>query len=505
MPKSIQESVEDSSIWLEKNPKISKYPVLSQSASTDVVVIGGGIHGVIATYLLASAGLKVTLLEKNRLGEGDTGYTTAFISYLLDLDLQTIVSHLGESRAKILADALLGGIKTLNRLVTTEKILCDFETVPLSIAAEDEKGAGFLKREADTAKRLGLDVSFSQVDKFALKNQGLLKAEGSAKFHPLKFVGGLAAKATDQGALIYEQTAVEKIVHGKSVKVQTKAGTITAGYLVAATGSPINSPLFLQSKTIPTKTYVIAGKLPKGTLAPGLYLDTHSPYHYLRIDEGKTRDNFCLGGEDHPLETPRKAHEVYSNLESFLKNNLTAELSVTHRWDGVILTSVDGLPYIGRHPFFGNEFVGTCYGGDGMIFGTLSAIINSDLILGKENKAAKLLSPRRLTGLGRLFKRGLALSKSIVVGKMKNDQTDPAALTAGEGIVIDRGGKKLAISKDESGKVTALSAICTHMNCTVGWNKDQGTWDCPCHGSRFKRDGQVLHGPAVKPLEPHKI
>jgi Rieske Fe-S protein len=74
------------------------------------------------------------------------------------------------------------------------------------------------------------------------------------------------------------------------------------------------------------------------------------------------------------------------------------------------------------------------------------------------------------------------------------------AVKRGQGKVIERDGKRIAAYRAMDGSVTLRSAICTHMGCSVGWNGAERTWDCPCHGSRFKPTGDVISGPAETPL-----
>lgn len=494
-------SIKKTSIWHDSSHKPQSFPPLKENITTDIAIVGGGIHGIVAAYLLAKAGKQVTLVEQDKLCSGDTGYTTAFISYVIDESLSDLVKTFGKEKAQEAWQACQYTISQLTKIIQKENIDCDFEETSLTLYATTEDEKEYLKQESKLAQELGFKTSFNVDNKLPLKNQGYVAFPHNAKFHPLKFLSGLIKKASDIGVTFYEQTAVQNIDHGEKITLHTDKATITANYLIAATGAPINSPMLLQAKIKPTNTYVIAGTLPKKTLNSGLYIDVQTPYHYLRIDNDKDEDTFILGGEDHPTGEKKNTDEVYDRLEEYLKTSLTSNFTVTHHWGGQILTSLDGLPYIGHHPLYHNEMVGMCFSGDGMPFGILAAIINTDLILGKENVYTKLFAPGRFSGFVEFIKHGIDISQSMVSGYLPAEKKEFSSLEPGDAAVIDYQGKKIAVRRNKEGKILAISAVCTHMGCIVNWNKAQETWDCPCHGSRFTADGTVFRGPATKPLE----
>lgn len=104
------------------------------------------------------------------------------------------------------------------------------------------------------------------------------------------------------------------------------------------------------------------------------------------------------------------------------------------------------------------------------------------------------------TPLLTLLKQGLSFPKHFIEGRMQQPTTTSQELQPGEGALIDRDGQKVAAYKTADGRIVALSPICTHMGCTVGWNGNEKTWDCPCHGSRYDKEGKVIQGPATKDL-----
>lgn len=491
----------ETSVWMDELKHTPRYPQLEKKAETDVLIVGGGIHGIVSAYLLSKAGKKVMLIEKDRLCSGDTGYTTAFVSYAIDKQLVSLAKTFGEKTAQKTWHSCQSAIDLLEEIITTEQIDCDFERTDLTMYAAKSQDMEDLEKEHQFAKKLGFETKLEPANAISIKNCGSLVIPQSAKFHPTKFLSALADIAVAQGATIYEQTTARKIHHGSIVILETDQAIISANQIIVATGTPINSPFFLQSKIKPTNTYVIGGTLEKDSIKPGLYIDTQSPYHYLRVDAGTTSDHFMLGGEDHSTGEQKETDTLFKNLSEHLHSHISKNAQVTHQWSGQILSSLDGLPYIGRHPFFHNEFVGTCFGGDGMPFGILAAKINTNLILGKQHESASLFRPGRLNGVGEMMKKGWAITKHMITGYLSGKDQNIDSLEPNEGMIITKNGKKLAVSKDQDGKVTIVSAVCTHMGCIVKWNKAQQSWDCPCHGSQFSKEGNVLRGPATIPLK----
>jgi Rieske Fe-S protein len=103
--------------------------------------------------------------------------------------------------------------------------------------------------------------------------------------------------------------------------------------------------------------------------------------------------------------------------------------------------------------------------------------------------------------VGTLLSQMMNFPGRFIKGRLIKPKTGLNQLKNGEGGIVDFDGKRIAAYKDEAGKVYSFSPVCRHLGCIVGWNGTEKTWDCPCHGSRYKYDGTVIHGPAAKDLE----
>jgi nitrite reductase/ring-hydroxylating ferredoxin subunit len=192
-------------------------------------------------------------------------------------------------------------------------------------------------------------------------------------------------------------------------------------------------------------------------------------------------------------------------LRKWVEYHFDIGARVITRWSGQIMEPADGLAYIGRNPADDkNVYIITGDSGHGLTHGTLGAILIRDLMFGHKNDWEKLYDPSRLhlRSLGHYIKEAAQSTAPYADWLSEGDVDSPQEIEAGEGAVIRDGLSKVAVYKDEMNRVHCFSAVCSHLGGCVRWNSAEKTWDCPCHGSRFDRFGQVINGPAMKPLSP---
>jgi Rieske Fe-S protein len=234
-----------------------------------------------------------------------------------------------------------------------------------------------------------------------------------------------------------------------------------------------------------------------------LYWDTADPYHYVRLQ----RDVLIVGGEDHKTGQEDDAYDRFAYLESWARERFPIG-DAEYKWSGQVMEPVDGLAYIGRNPGDkGHILVTTGDSGQGMTHGTIAGILLTDLILGRPNPWESLYDPSRKS----LRSAAEYVKENVNVAKQYLDYVSPGEVDSvdeirpGHGALVREGLAKLAVFRDDHGAVHALSAVCPHLGCIVHWNTLEGTWDCPCHGSRFDTDGRVLNGPAAVGLERREV
>lgn len=486
------------SYWL-RSASIPEYPALGRNLTVDVAVIGGGITGITTAYLLKASGLSVALVERDRLARVDTGNTTAHLTMVTDLQLNELVKNFGQEVARAVWDAGHIAIDQIESHIEVEDIECDFKRVPgyLHEAIEGEGATrDELEEVADLARELGFEASFVEsVPHF--KRAGVRFGE-QALFHPRKYLAGLSRTIPGNGSHIFANTSADEIT-ADPLSVKCGEFAITCDYVVIAT----HTPLMGKRKLALYSSYVVAGLVPTGTLPHGLYWDTAEPYHYVRVEPrlNQGADYVLFGGEDHKTGQVDDTRKCYDALEAKART-LLPSFQLTDRWSGQVIETNDGLPYIGETS--DRQFVATGYAGNGMTFGTIAAMMARDAALGRVNPWKDLFAIDRTKlggGTSDYVKENKDYLYYLVRDRFAATQgASVRVLKRGEGKVLNVNGQRAAAYRDERGTVIIRSAICTHMGCEVRWNKAEATWDCPCHGSRFRTDGSVLSGPAESPL-----
>jgi glycine/D-amino acid oxidase-like deaminating enzyme len=400
-------------------------PSLSEDITVDVAIIGGGISGVTAAYLLAKKGKKVVVLESDQIGGVATSRTTAFITRSLDMDTKDLISSMGEDNARNILSSHQHAIDVIERIISSEDIECEFVRTNNYLYAPEDDDFKALEEEHDSLNKLGLPSTLSHEPTPGFKNAGSLAIPDQAKFHPLKYLFGLAEAAKKEGALLYEESRVTHIDIPKQADdlytLQTKGGIVTSQYVLSATHLPFeeHQPISLYFRKGLYKTYIMEVEIPKEMLPEGTYEDTRNPYHYFRIDPQEDHDRMIVGGEDHRADIEVSEDKNFAALEEFVKETLQdSSYTVARRWTGPIVEPVDGIAFIG--PIHEGErlLYGTGYSGNGMTHGTLAAELWCDTIMGATNQYADLYRPfsvRRalLRGRDYIEELGAALKNSF--------------------------------------------------------------------------------------------
>jgi glycine/D-amino acid oxidase-like deaminating enzyme/nitrite reductase/ring-hydroxylating ferredoxin subunit len=472
-----------------------------------VLIIGGGITGLTAAYLLAKAGKQVCLLERARLGGGDTGCTTAHLTHVTDVRFPKLVSTFGRDGARLAWEGGAAAINTIEEIVRREAIDCEFRRVPGFLHApleSDRNEAKDLEKDCRLANEAGFAATF--LPSIPQIGKPGVRFPNQAKFHPMRFIAGLATAVKNAGGRIFEESeATEFSEDPRTVKANGKQ--IECEYIVVATHVPVVGETgmvgaaLLQTKLTSYSSYAIGARIPKGVFPVASFWDTSDPYFYLRIDRTNRGDYAIFGGEDHKTGQAHDLESRFRRLESRLKR-LIPEAKVDCRWSGQVVETHDGLPYIGETAK--GQFAATGFAGNGMTFGTLAAMMACDAALGRQNPWQQLFAVdrKKIRGVWDFVKENFDypyyLLRDRFTGAHGGSTRD---VKRGEGKVLKVNGDRVACSRDDDGKLTCVSAICTHMGCVVHWNEAEKTWDCPCHGSRFQMTGEVLAGPAEAPLE----
>lgn len=445
------------SIW-SKTCKRKKRPALSGEIRADVAVIGGGITGILTAWQLEQAGIRTVILEADQIGGGQTKNTTAKITSQHGMFCNRFLEKKGEEKAKNYVQANQDAVEEYKRIVREEGIDCDLTECDSYVYSSDKEK---LRKETEA-------VRFPH----------------QASFHPLKFLEALARNLT-----VYEDTLVTEV---RGHQVKTLCGSVKADKIIFAAHFPfINFPGMYFARMHQERSYVIA-------------LETEESLEGMYIGDGKESLSFrqydkylLLGGQAHRTGENRTGGQ-YEKLKKAAEE-IYSQSQVTACWSAQDCITADRIPFIGGYSEEQPDwYVATGFQKWGMSSAMVSAMLLRDMICGRENPYADVFTPSRFSA--EEFPQIIKDSGKAVKGLTKRFFHLPGEtadrLLRGHGAVADTPQGKAGVYKTEEGKLCQVNIVCPHMGCELNWNPEELTWDCPCHGSRFDREGNLIDGPA---------
>jgi len=489
------------SVWAA-TAKLPSYSPLTHDTAADVCVIGAGIAGLTTAYLLTEVGKTVVVLDDGAVGSGQTGMTTAHLVNALDDRFFELERYHGERGSRLAAESHTAAVDRIERIVSRERIDCDFARLDGYLFCAPEHDEAYLDRELAAIHRAGLyNVAKTGRAPLEFDTGPCLRFPNQAQFHPLKYLAALAEAIERAGGRIFTGTHATKIEGGKHATVSAQGGTVKAGSIVVATNTPVNDLVVVHTKQAPYMTYVIGARVPRDSVTQALYWDTGDPYHYIRLQPRVDADHDLLivGGEDHKTGQADDIPERHPRLERWARERFPSMREVAYQWAGQVMEPHDGLAFIGHNPLDAeNVYTVTGDSGNGMTHGTIAGMLITDLILGRNNPWATLYDPGRVTlrATGAFAKETVNMAAQYADWVTGGDVGSVDEIAKDSGAVVRRGALKVAVYRDATGELHERSAVCPHLGCIVAWNPSEKTWDCPCHGSRFSKFGDVINGPA---------
>lgn len=487
---------------------------LQHDVETDVLVIGGGISGLTSAYCLLKEGISVVLVEDGFIGSGESGRSTAHISYALDDRYSEIAKAFGEEKARLATQSHIAALEWINQIVLTENIDCNFKRIPGYLFPNEKDNKVSLEKEFEATRKVGLNTQMlTQVPGMtAEEDNWCIKFPEQGQFHPMKYYRGLADAIIRMGGKIYTETKATGISkHG----AKANGFEISAKHIIVATNTPVNDLVTMHTKQWAYRTYVIAARIPRGRVPFALWWDTDyqgskwpsPPYHYVRLQEyNEDYDLLIVGGEDHKTgqadDENLPEEDRYFNLMKWARVRFPSMVNVIYRWSGQIMEPVDYMAFIGKNPGDDNIYIITGDSGNGITHGTIGGILIRDLIVGRENPWTDLYDPSRkpLKEAGTYLQEAGNMAKQYADWISDGDIKEANDLKPGEGGIISSGLKKYAVYRDENNQLHAFSAVCPHLKGVVQWNATEKSFDCPVHGSRFTTEGKVINGPSESDL-----
>lgn len=480
------------------------YPQLQGDLEVDVAIVGGGITGISTAYALAKAGKRVAVLEALKVGSGTTGSSTGNLYAPIGQHLYNVQSKHNEETLQAVVASRNAAVDFIAQRVQEYGIDCEFERVPWCLFSEPGNDmTDQVERERKAAEKAGLPVTDQAPAGFQFKVGSITNIANQAQFNPLKYTQGLAAAIAGNNCQIFEGTKVTNVEDGEPCIVHTEWGKVTARHVIMATHSP-KGVYAVHTAMEPYREYAMAVRLKGNVPAGGIYWHVQQLQHYSIRPYSNEQGNFLLVlGESHKVGHKEHNEEAFQKLEQYL----TARFEVDHivyKWAAQNYTAADLLPFIGTSPAQNYTYIATGFAADGLTWGTLAAMIIRDAIVGTENQWAKYFDPKRFTPIAsapNFIKENIDVAFYLAKDYLFYGQADQLKdIKAGEGKTIEIENEKLAAYRDETGKLHVVSSVCTHIGCIVHFNNAEKSWDCPCHGSRFSVDGEVLEGPAYRNL-----
>lgn len=426
------------SLWADR-AELPQFESLEGYMKCDVLIIGGGLCGLLCGYYLKNMGIDCIVVEGDRIAGGTTKNTTAKITSLHGLIYSDIIMSYGKEKAQMYLNANEKAIEEYKRLA--ENIECDFEV--RDAYTYSIKSRAIIEREVRVVNDLGGKGEFTEKTELPFKIKGAVKFSDQAQFNPLKFIGAIC-----KDMKIFENTIVYKIDGNTAI---TDRGKIEAEKIIVATHFPfINAHGGYFLKLYQHRSYVSAFE--NASKLNGMYVDENKNGMSFK----SYNDLLIIGGGGH--RTGKKS-SAWQKINNFAKEHYP-QASTRYEWAAQDCMSLDKIPYIGKYSKNTPDlFVATGFNKWGMTSSMIAAMMMCDLVFGKENEYEELFNPQRGILKPQLFVNGFETTVNFL---------------------------------------TPTTRRCSHMGCALKWNKYEHTWDCPCHGSRFTKDGKLIDNPAIK-------
>lgn len=465
-------------------------PSLQGDINTEVAVIGAGLAGVLTAYLLQERGISVVVLECNETGSGMTKNTTAKITSQHGLIYRKLMVYKGEERTWEYGMANQQALEKYEEIINQLQIDCDFEILPNYIYTLDNELQ--IKQEVEAAKKVGLPAVFTKETTLPFQVKAAIRFDRQAQFHPLKFLDEVASKLT-----VYEHTRVTEVRNGGLII--TDKGSVKAKSIVVATHYPfINVPGYYFFRLHQERYYLSALEgcnSAKSARLDGMYLDADPDGYTFR----NYKDYLLFGSGNHRTGE-YKPIDAYKKIEDSARI-WYPDAKVKYIWSNQDCMTPDSIPYIGKYSVnTPNIYVATGFNKWGMTSSMVSALILSDMITGKDNKYQKVFNPRRLmlSGSRKFLKDAAIITISLLTEHLKIPHDNFNDIKQGEAGVIKHDGQRVGVYRDKEDKYYLVTTKCPHLGCSLEWNQNELTWDCPCHGSRFDYRGNLISNPAMR-------
>lgn len=494
------------SYWLLTS-KVKKYKTLDEDIDANYLVVGGGMTGITTAFLLSKEKLNVTLVEANRIGYGATGRNTGKVTTMHN-SYAKIEKKYGLGKAKLYYEANNKALRLIKSIIDEYNIDCDFEEVPAYIYTSDENYIENLRDEYEACIRIGIPCQYhNSLEDLPIEVKGAISFPNQGQFNPKKYVNALGELCEKMGVKIYENTPVEDLKKEEGYIIKTaNSNTITANNLIIASHVPwYDGGLKLYfAKEEANCSYLVASDL-NIDLPKGMFISLEEPTRTFKVYNNDDKKVLIIGGSDHKVGKGKVESDIYEEIKNFAQNRFNSNEFFT-QWTTQDYMSFDEVPYIGHiNSKDKGIYVATGFCKWGNTNGTVAGMVIRDLILNDNSEYKDLFNPTRGGSYlsTKFISENIEVAFDYIKGKL-NLGKDDMPTKKGEGHIVNIDGKRYGAFRNYDGKLHIVDITCTHLGCELKFNSAENTWDCPCHGSRFDYDGNILDGPALKPLKKYR-
>ncbi|WP_407644635.1 FAD-dependent oxidoreductase [Cohnella cholangitidis] len=483
---------------------IPEYPKLAKDIEADVVIVGAGITGITAGYLLSKEGKKVVILEAGRILHGTTGHTTAKVTAQHDIIYDELIQHFGEEKARLYYEANRDALDFIRKTVEEEGISCNLSDEDAYLYTQSDNEIAKLEKELRAYEKLGIEGKLTDRIDIPIGIKSALIMKSQARFDPVAYLTALNERLSRLGSQVYENTTVIKVEEGESPVVVTESGNrIVCRHVISASHFPfLDWKGFYFARLHAERSYVLGVRIGQ-PYNGGMYLGVDQPKRSIREVQSGNEPLILVGGEGHKAGQSACTINHYEALQSFAESVFDVK-EIAYRWSTQDLVTLDKVPYVGQISAGAtNIFVATGYRKWGMTNGTAAAHLLKNRVLEIEDRYRDVFDPSRLHAdpdIKTFMKENVDVAKNLISGKLESVYRSPDSVANNEGALVRINGKRAGAYRDSEGTLHLVDTTCTHMGCETNWNDGDRTWDCPCHGSRFSYTGEVVEGPAKAPL-----
>ncbi|TAL64468.1 MAG: FAD-dependent oxidoreductase [Legionella sp.] len=492
------------SFWKAISQKKQNYPKLEGSLEVDVAIIGGGITGITAAHQLLAAGKKIAVIDNHEIGGMTTSSSTGNLYVPVQPFYQSIYEKFDLETARTIAHSRQFAIDYIEQIVNEKNIQCQFKKRPW-YAYTDKTSCERIDKEVELLQRINIPIQYTKELPLQVPYKKAVVLPNQARFNPLQYVISLAEDLHERGCYLFENTRVLEVQEKSKCIVRTEKGMITAKKVFIATHTPLGINI-TQAYTAPYRSYVVAVRLNEDKYPEGHFWDLDKPPHAICTHAITKEDPELLmvAGSHHKTGQGKSTVEHAQELVQFMQKTFPVK-EIAYQWSAQHFQSADSVPYIGlAHHSSHHTYMATGYFADGLVYGTLAGIIIADVLTNNSNNLLDTYQAQRhdfVASASFLMKENTNVFFQYLKDLPLLINPKYQDLKPGEGCIVQIRGEKCAVSRDADNNLHVVSAVCTHMKGIVNWNTMEQSWDCPCHGSRFAPNGELLEGPAIINLQ----